>query len=1041
MKRRKSNGFVLVLVLGLVAFMLTLILTLTTLTRVELVSAEKSRQTLVARTNALLALQIAIGRLQKATGPDQRVTANARLMSTTKTPVAPGKSEWVGAWDTTEPDAAPTWLVSGKESPFEASSGKSTALVSGTSNTEEIRVPNESIKRTALSEAGVIAYWVSDESQKARLDLTDVRIDRNEISLTQPSLIEVPAVFGSSAITPLDKLREAMDFTDEGSSARSALSRISSLEDLAVYIETLNESDSNMLQRSATTTSRGLLTDAKNGGFRNDLSAGLEGEAPAPSGPIFPNGPAWDLLRDFVALYGPSGESASEKLVAPVARGATSPSGQLAGEFPSRHGIAPVPIFWEYLFEVSPEPPANYQPADTIPLHLRIQPIVALLNPYDVTLEKSQYIFRLWSGGGTYNPPNTNNRRPAFFLRFTDGPQRDLSPERLGNYLNEWLPDFTGHGGRDGPDFQENGLRVAIDTELEPGEIKIFSLASDVDLPGVASDYILPLEEGEPMGFWAKGPDISSSLDRTLKGSDYDSGRELELVLRGGSTVGVFSLGEIETLQLHKADNLITTIRTRYFSQVGREVSIARKWKGPLDTLNSTKNPDSRTGVRALVHYNLRSSYQSNLPGQPLEGYAGNPLFTPRSDSQSTYIGQFNFWDPGVAGDLRPVLFHVPQNDILSLGQLQHANLSRNVYSPAYAVGNSFASPWIDSTEIFGDEGGIEDLSFLLNDALWDKYFFSGIPRDPSKETIPRNRRYQPLVIDDRSPGDAALLDFEEAARWLFVDGPFNVNSTSVEAWTAFLSSFAHTPLGYEDVSDNTFGVAIPDSAAFARMPEPAGEVVPHSGEGGSADATTAEYWRGFRSLTEQQVANLAGQIVAQVNRRGPFLSLSEFVNRSPEADDVEDRLMGPLQAAINATEPVDVGGDSFPAPSINPPDEGNRAIEDLSSDEIDYPFPEAVLGNRSAGAPGYLTQADILSALGPVMTVRGDTFRIRAYGEHVNPITGEGTKAYCEAVLQRVPAYIDLKQNPLELPNGTNEDFGRRFIITNFRWLSEDSI
>jgi Tfp pilus assembly protein PilX len=70
-----------------------------------------------------------------------------------------------------------------------------------------------------------------------------------------------------------------------------------------------------------------------------------------------------------------------------------------------------------------------------------------------------------------------------------------------------------------------------------------------------------------------------------------------------------------------------------------------------------------------------------------------------------------------------------------------------------------------------------------------------------------------------------------------------------------------------------------------------------------------------------------------------------------------------------------------------------------------------------------------ILAALGPMLTVRSDTFRIRAYGEATNPAYPAKTEAaaYCEAIVQRTP-------DPLP-------GFGRRFVITYFRWLGPDDI
>jgi hypothetical protein len=75
---------------------------------------------------------------------------------------------------------------------------------------------------------------------------------------------------------------------------------------------------------------------------------------------------------------------------------------------------------------------------------------------------------------------------------------------------------------------------------------------------------------------------------------------------------------------------------------------------------------------------------------------------------------------------------------------------------------------------------------------------------------------------------------------------------------------------------------------------------------------------------------------------------------------------------------------------------------------------------------------ADLLGfkdALRPWLAVRSDTFRIRAYGESVNPVDPmkvEST-AFCEAIVQRTTA---------ALPG-----FGRRFVVVSFRWLGPDDI
>jgi hypothetical protein len=71
----------------------------------------------------------------------------------------------------------------------------------------------------------------------------------------------------------------------------------------------------------------------------------------------------------------------------------------------------------------------------------------------------------------------------------------------------------------------------------------------------------------------------------------------------------------------------------------------------------------------------------------------------------------------------------------------------------------------------------------------------------------------------------------------------------------------------------------------------------------------------------------------------------------------------------------------------------------------------------------------DFLDTMQPWLTVRSDTFRIRAYGDAVNPVDSARIEAvaHCEAIVQRTVE---------ELPG-----FGRRYVISYFRWLSPEEI
>src|SRR5207253_1863727 len=91
--------------------------------RIEGSIVESSRQLARARQHARLAMDLALGALQVAAGPDQRVSATAAGLSVTN-------SHYTGIWATaTAGPTAVTWLVSGNEglNPLAVSPGDSIA--------------------------------------------------------------------------------------------------------------------------------------------------------------------------------------------------------------------------------------------------------------------------------------------------------------------------------------------------------------------------------------------------------------------------------------------------------------------------------------------------------------------------------------------------------------------------------------------------------------------------------------------------------------------------------------------------------------------------------------------------------------------------------------------------------------------------------------------------------------------------------------------------------------------------------------------------
>ncbi len=1048
----RKNGFALILSLGILALLVSLMLSMSLLVSVETRSQSTVNQISVARANALLGLKVAIGEVQKDLGPDTVITADASLTSTAVT----GKNRWLGVWNS-DGTGTPIWMVSGDETPQTPLDAANSVdiLGDGESYAPKVRIGGN-------SPSGYYAFWVSDLAQKARIDLTDERITENGYISEDGSTIVAPRGFGVSSISDLSELAVASEPSQEGDKMRAQLGSMPSLAEAALLTSKQDLVDH---YHGLSAYSYGLLTNVIDGGLKQDLTT-LVTATSAPPGTIYPDGPPWALLENFLALS----KDIDGNGIRPSVRNPVTSGGATVMDFPDSHGVAPVVFFWELGMSVALKPPVPvvYEPTDIIPLELRLEPVVVMLNPYDVPLKSQTYTFRIESGGGSYTvdefDPTKNNtqREPAMVLELegASGDTTILTPhsgssygkENYGNYLNEWLPDFTGHTtDSSGNTFRTNSFRVSFTASFEPGEIKVFALSDNTDLPGKSDQWVLPLDEvKDPLSsHYASSEDISGALDQPLTGEMYDQMKDgthaLRLRLLAGSVKTLLYLGLVDNENPMRSHTLTTTQSVAYDAESsGSTYYIGAYLKGPNDLVNKDDHPASHEGLASLRDYNLRSNYQQKLYKSNLgiTEFGQSPVLSPFSDTDTQYKGVFSLWDPAMfdSTSLEPrlVFFHLPREPMSSLAELQQVDFSTSVYAPTYAVGNSRANPWIPANATAVPDYGLQDFSYLLNQALWDDYFFSTLETDENGVATPAYPRIQIVDRDGTPPATATLLDPERAAGYLMIDGPFNVNSDSVDAWTALLASGYRFPTRIEDAISGQQSLTMNTGSAYARSPLPAGDAI---GEDDDAD-TTAEYWRGYRDLSDVQIRNLAGQIVHQIRQRGPFTSLAEFINRDPASGVPGNQLSGLLQAAIDSQQTVTVDGVDYAPAGINPTPDATNAVQAVH-EELDYAFADAALGLRSSQAPGYLSQADLLAKLGPLLTVRGDSFLIRAYGESVDPLTGNTiASAQCEAIVQRMPSYLeDPAQDPAEPANAANTPLGRKFRIVAFRWLNGDTL
>jgi Tfp pilus assembly protein PilX len=1053
--------------------------------------------------------------------------------------VQPGTRHWTGVWHQT---AAATqiytrtpspvllgWLVSGNENanatarltpaaPVAAvdSSGapadraKAVVLVGagsvGSGAVDRyVAAPLVELAGTSGSTpAGRHAWWIGDEGVKARFNhLAPVNPDG---SLTYESMGARRAGW------------EAVDgfgaYPQPSAANAAAVRKVVTLPQAGLLDQAMDQAgtDGSPLERvfhAATTDSAGLLADSLNGGLRIDLTPYLQSgfpdaprstfpNSPSASAPLVPRtiartmrAPTWNRLKEFADMVPPVGGSIQVKAA----------SSDLAV------AVAPVISELRLLFGVKLVAAGT----DSYKVHPCVKVAVALANPYPYPLKWDQALELEFTNSqpsgtqgvpGDYQPGSVYDAagRPAFV------PATPAQPAALNNAV----------------------FRIPSD-ELAPGEARAYTMGSRVPRPANSTArVVVDLREFRS----AQPANFDNCVELAHNSVNSTAGREMSLDMRESWTTTQISadlrLGSnprnlLRRLERFELDNGYFATTTRRVSSA-KAKSMSRPFPlqyysfqlsqpgndyrailpspfgiNPLGLRGSTLrtfadfNFQAKRFHKAIACYNPPPYFMESA-----DSFANLPFTDPGGDTGNAFTKNLAVsplaWGRSPFATKKVVLFS-PQRKFLSLAQLQHADLTGDDtfasvgHQPGNAVGNSYATPFVKRqstiqqrnnftiTGVNSSDGfqtlpmNYYDLSYLLNAALWDSYYFSAIPA--TGDPLPEN----PALLRFRPDQDTTeIRDANLAAAHLFIDGAFNVNSTHKEAWKAILAGSKH--------------LKHPADAAEA----PADALYPRSLEQTSPAASPPtghldDSFSGFRRLTDDQLDAIATEITRQVRLRGPFLSLSHFVNRAI-GDISRDKVLtraGALQVALDESGAnINLAGSKNIFNNVRPTDDrlniqanGNAPRADLDGTdgsifrEVDPREPvwapsskddnpgtigsilaDRVMltnprfrdeqGYRSTGIPGWITQADILQIIGPALASRSDTFRIRAYGEALDPEGNIIAKAWCEAVVQRQPEYID-PANPATdraaALSGINQKFGRRFNVVAFRWLSPQEV
>jgi hypothetical protein len=1175
-RSRNRRGFALLITITLLAFLVLLLVSLASLTRVETQVAANNQTIGKARANALMALNIALGQLQKYAGPDQRVTATAAMGSAAdatngnSTPqsgasttlsglvtTSNGTRLWTGVWGNPDtPDRiytkTPTpvllnWLVSGNEGSVQASPAQGSpgitmdidghittpsaaanavtyrpnatvpslsgatvssalgnwALLVGpgtasSTSTDYIVAPLVAVNSTGVPgfapatsvKIGNYAWWVGDEGVKANYSLVDRHVNDGTSVITGTTL-PAPATTLNS-LTPTDRYRlaisqrngiEAMtNLTDYPINATSTATLLDRSQ-LALNQPTIGANIDLLKQRFAdfTASSFGVLANTQAGGLRSDLSRHLANASL--TGKILPTlgttgnsaedtqrtsinnltNPTWDLLNSF-----------HSQVTSAIGSGATPVVDITVGNA-TTHAVTPVVSQLRTL--------VRFRMDSSLQCYLGVSPIIVLANPYNVTLRSTAGVdFRYHAESA-----NLTGESNVLGLKLkNDTTSADITTPANVIYI------VRTHTNTNRALLSNLVLRTGAFT-IPPGGSTVFSLGAGVVAPSTNTVIVANLVQGTanldpslaidvPMGSvpataltdpakwrlhrvdpgyagafsfsmypqsgsWANDPMSVRPLQRIENVGLGGVGGYPNMPFDHPTTAGDFTQYYVSRRQ---------TLGTPLEPVVGRQ----RIYADYNIRAQLMRRPVANDNVSSAASSAAANGNPSYLALGPVITGNNSPTFWTQELSSGTSEAYWGQSYTNAAGQSSMVLFDLlgtrnSASPLVSVGDLQHANLTallpadlRGYYNASYdldmtvcdqsgnLVGNSWTNPYV-SRQLSAytipsiPTGGLVnksetyfDLGYLLNTALWDARFFSTVPQTGSTlPTVLPNGRMRPstAVLADLQGADTTST---KAAAGLMLQGAFNVNSVSIEAWKAVLS-------GLRFATNDT---------RYVRTLNQPGSSTNSANGGNNQDA-----YNGYRTLTNAQVTDLATQIVSQVRQRGPFMSLAHFVNRkltSRTATDSALGLKGALQSAIDATStaPINI------AANFNP------QTTQAASDNIIYADPPAVLGAQAAGIPGWLTQADLMQALGPTLAARSDTFVIRTYGETLDPISATPVvlgRAWCEAVVQRVVEPVNRKSTVTASSDyhepttatPTAPDFGRKFKVVSFRWLSPDDI
>ncbi|MDR1457144.1 MAG: hypothetical protein LBI34_03805 [Puniceicoccales bacterium] len=732
MRGKRSDGFALLLVLGILAVLGALMLTAERFVRIQTLRTQNQLHDGIARQNAWTALRAAMAELNETYDGGCCVTARANINGET---IPEEHSLWTGVWSVI--DGKPVfnrWLIS------LAGDARFQSTAPWDANADEVAI----FKDLGFADAcprlpiisnekisGHFAYWVEDECDKLRINLPTPTLAWDHI-LQQfcPNIL---------------------DLTSETAQALVNCVSFSSMQRCM-------SGEINALFHNITLCSRGLLKNTA-GEWLEDLTLKLQklphgtGEYIFSGDPSYPEPPpTFGQLASFfnatknVHSLGihPSAAGPNYRIVYPATNALSHglgdlPQSDLGLNIPIQCGIYPIPV--AMFVAVSAEANANQA-------NIHLEPTIFIWNPYNANFAASAYVFQLLSA----TPSNKAGTLPGFLVETAAG---NTTLVRLG--INDAGLIFQGE----------------IKTALNAGEVRAFAI--DDQLSPIAIPLNLPMDVstitiqransmiGAVSWFNLSMRLLDGNGNLLQEISDFVDGDETTtyVIPRDGERHGLFcfcawaNLGTGANQWLAHYDPRAPQIRRNTFEHA------------PLFGLSE---PFHRHFEPWTVYF-CDSPKTGQFPGFFGDGSTSAILFDLPSELFSIGFLQHV--------PLTPFSYHPAQavGNSLACPFMSTDVLRWHFISPL--------DPW--NKHAYFRQSMLFDYSYLLNEALYDHYFVSGFSGFHADE---------PQFFTTCRPSGIGnnFYDSTQIAHNLLLEGAFNVNCTSAKTWKLLLRCMPFDP-------------------------------------------------------------------------------------------------------------------------------------------------------------------------------------------------------------------------------------------------------